>query len=133
MDEPNVYPFKVSLFYFFTAIAFILQIFWYSAETTKIFCGGLASRFIFVAAVHLIMNDSETYHRGASVWVMGLTGFMMGTGVLMLAMDYSNTKSVLNPLIIGFVGGFLGATLESRRAKWRKQEENLRLVLIVFA
>ena len=120
VDSPGVSPSKVSLFYFFTAVAFIFQIFWYIAETTKIFCGALASHFIFVAAVHLITNDSEKYQQEASVWVNVLTVSIMGTGVLTLAMDYSNTKSVFNPLIAGFVLGSLGAMLDARLTKWRK-------------
>ena len=125
MDESSAPPFKASLFYFFTAITFILAIFFYTSETIRIFCAGFSSYLIFVAAVHLITNDTEKYQREVSVWVMGLMALMMGTGVLMLAMDYSNTKSVLNPLIIGFVGGSLGAVLDARRTKWRKEEENL--------
>ena len=125
VDSPDVSPFKASLFYFFTAIAFIGQIFWYTTETTKIFCAVFANHFIFVAAVHLITNDSEKYHQEASIWVTGLTFLMMGTGVLMLAIDYSNTKSLLNPLIVGFVTGFLGSMLEARRTKGRKEIENL--------
>ena len=125
MAEANVPPFKASLFYFFVAMAFILAMFWYTSKTTRIFCGGFASYLIFVAAVHLITNDSEEYQQEASVWVTGLMAFMVGTGVLMLAIDYSNTKSVLNPFIVGFVSGSLGAVLESRRSKWRKQGENL--------
>ena len=74
--------------------------------------------------MHLITNDSETYHREASVWMIGLTGLVFGTGVLMLALDYSNTKSLLNPVTIGFVSGFLGSVLDPRRAR-RKKEENL--------
>lgn len=122
MNKVNVSPFKASLFYFFTAITFIFQIFWYPAETAKVFCGGFASCFIFVAAVHLLTNNSETYQQEASEWINGMLVLIMGTGVLTLAMDYSNTKSVLNLFIIGFVSGSLGAVLESRRAKWRKQE-----------
>lgn len=125
MDESSVPPFKASLFYLFTAILFILAMFWYPAEPIRIFCGGLASYFIFVAVVHLIISDSEVYQREASGWVNGMLVLIMGTGVLTLAMDYSNTKSVLNLFIVGFVSGSLGAALESRRAKWRKQEENL--------
>ena len=124
-NSPGVSPFKASLFYLFTAVAFVFQMFWDTAETTKIFCGGFASHFIFVAAVHLVTNDSETYHREASIWVFGLTCLMMGTGVLMLAMDYSNTKSLLNPLIIGFVGGFLGSMLDARRTEKRKETDKL--------
>ena len=120
VDSPRVSPSKASFFYFFTAVAFIFQIFWYTAETTKIFCGAFASHFIFVGAVHLITSDSEKYQQEVSVWVNVLTGLMMGTGVLTLWMDYSNTKSVLNPLIVGFVLGSLGAMLDARLIKWRK-------------
>ena len=125
VDSPEVSPFKAGLFYFLTAIAFIGQIFWYTAETIKIFCGALASYFIFVATVHLITNDSDKYQKEASIWVTGLMFLIMGTGVLMLAMDYSNTKPLLNPLIVGFVTGFLGAMLEARRTKRREKTENL--------
>ena len=125
MAESSVPPFKASLFYFFTAIAFVLGMFVYTSEPIRIFYAGFSSYLIFVAAVPLITNDPEKYQREVSVWVMGLMTLMMGTGVLMLAMDYSNTKSVLNPLIIGLVGGSLGAVLESRRAEWRKEVENL--------
>ena len=89
-------------------------------ENQKIFCGALASQSIFIAAVHLITNDSEKYLQKASVWVNVLTGLIIGTGVLMLAMDYSNTKSVFNPLIAGFVLGSLGAMLDARLTKRRK-------------
>lgn len=123
VDSPNATPFKASLFYFFTAIIFIVKMFGDTAETTKIFCGGLASHFIFVAALHLVTNDSETYHREASVWVFGLTGLVMGTGALMLAMDYSNTQALLNPLIIGFVSGSLGSLLNARRTETRKETD----------
>ena len=117
----HISPFKASLFYFLTGIVFILGMFLDTAETPRIFCGAFGSHFIFVAAVHLITNDSETYQREASVLVMGLTALIMGTGVLMLAMDYSNTKSVLNPLIIGFVSGFLGVVLDPRRNPGQKE------------
>lgn len=125
VDTSDISPFKASLFYFFVGIAFVFQMLWYTAETTKIFCGGLASHFIFVAAVHLITNDSEKYQQEASVWVTRLTVLIIGTGVLMLAMDYSNTKSLLNLLIIGFVGGFLGSLLDARLTERRKEKGNL--------
>lgn len=121
IDRSDISPFKASFFYLFVAVTFILQMFWYTAETTKIFCGVLASHFIFIAAVHLITNDSEKYQREVSIWVTGLTVLMMGTGVLMLAMDYSNTKSLLNLLIIGFVGGFLGSMLDARLKRGKKE------------
>lgn len=121
VESPDVSSFKASLFYFFTAVAFILQILWDTAETTKIFCGGFASHFIFVAVVNLITNDSEKYHKEVSVRVNGLSCLMAATGVLTLAMDDSNTKSVLNPLIAGVLGS-LGAMLDARRTKGRKVE-----------
>ena len=121
IDRSDIAPFKAVFFYFFVAVTFIFQMFWYTAETTKIFCGVLASHFIFIAAVHLITNDSEKYQREGSKWVTGLTVLVMGTGALMLAMDYSNTKSLLNLLIIGFVGGFLGSMLDARLKRGKKE------------
>ena len=120
VDSPRVSPSKASLFYFFTAAVFIFLVSWYTAKTAKIFCGALASQSIFIGTVHLITNDSEKYQQKASVWVNVPTGLMIGTGVLMLAMDYSNTRSVFNPLIAGFVLGSLGTMLDVRLTKWRK-------------
>ena len=122
VDRTDTSPVKASLFYLFTAIAFVLGMFLYTSETTKIFCAGLASYFIFVAAVRLMISDSEVYQREASGWIDWMLFLIMGTGVLTLAMDYSNTKSVLNLLIVGFIGGSFGAALDARRAKWRRPE-----------
>lgn len=97
VDRSDVSPFKASLFYFSVAIGFIFQMSWYAAETTKIFCGGFASHCVFIAVVHLVTNDSEKYQRKASGWVDGMLGLIAVTDVLMLVLDYSNTKPILNP------------------------------------
>ena len=102
VDRADICPFKASLFYFSVAIGFIFLMFWYTAETIKIFCGGFVSFLIFVSVVHLLTNDSEKYQQEVSIWVNWMFGLMVGTGVLTLAIDYSNTKPMLNPMLIGF-------------------------------
>lgn len=124
VDHPSVSPFKASLFYFAVAIIFIFVMLWYASETIKIFSVLFASYQIFVAIVHLITNDSEKYQREASVWVDGMLGLIAITGMLMLAMDYSNTKLILNPILIGFTSGWVPGLFRRWSRKGHK-EENL--------
>ena len=124
VNRPSISPFKASLFYFAVAVGFIFVTLWYASETIKVFSVLFAGYHIFVAAVHLITNDSEKYQREASVWVDGMLGLIAITGVLMLAMDYSNTKLMLNPILIGFAGGWVPGLFRRWSRKGHK-EENL--------
>ena len=124
VNRAEIPPFKASLFYFAVALAFIFVMLWHPSETIKIFSALFISYFIFVAAVHLITNDSEKYQREASVWVDGMLGLIAITGVLTLAMDYSNTKPLLNPMILGFAGGMIPEYFRRWSGK-RHREENL--------
>ena len=122
VDRADIPPFKASLFYFSVAIGFIFLMFWYTAETIKIFCGGFASFLFFVFAVHLLTNDSEKYQQEASIWINWMFGLMIGTGVLMLAMDYSNAKPALNPMLIGFAGGMIPELYRLWDSKERRED-----------
>ena len=122
VNRANTAPFKASLFYFSVAIGFIFVMFWYTAETIKIFCGGFVSYLIFVSVVHLITDDSEKYQREAAGWVDGMLGLVAVTGVLTLALDYSNTKSLLNPMLIGFAGGIIPELYRLWDSKGRRKK-----------
>lgn len=122
VNKADISPFKASLFYFAVAMAFIFVMLWYTSETIKIFSALFASYQIFVGAVHLITNDSEKYQREASVWVEGMLGLMAITGVLMLAIDYSNTKPLLNPMLIGFAGGWVPGLFKRWSGKGNRKE-----------
>ena len=61
VNRADISPFKASLFYFAVAMGFIFVMLWHPSETIKIFSALFASYQIFVAAVHLITNDSEKY------------------------------------------------------------------------
>ena len=121
VNRTDISPFKASFFYFAVAIAFIFLMLWYPSGTIKIFSALFASYQIFVAAVHLITNDSQKYQREASVWVDGMLGLIAVTGVLTLAMDYSNTKPMLNPMILGFAGGWVPGLFKRWGSKERKK------------
>ena len=113
----NVTPFKASFFYLVVAIAFIFVMLWYTSKTIKIFSALFSSYLIFVSAVHLITNDSDNYQREASVWVNGMLGLITITGVLTLAIDYSNTKPLLKPMVLGFAGVGFRDSLDDGVAK----------------
>ena len=125
VNRADIPPFKASLFYFVVAMTFIFVMLGHDSETIKIFSALFISYFIFVAAVHLITNDSEKYQREASVWIDGMLGLMAITGVLTLAIDYSNTKPLLNPMILGFAGGMIPGFFRRWSGKGRTEEENL--------
>ena len=121
VNRADIPPFKVSVFYFAVAITFIFVMLWYDSETIKIFSALFASYQIFVAIVHLITNDSEKYQREASIWVDGMLGLIAITGVLTLAMDYSNTKPMLNPMLLGFAGGWVPELFRRWSGKERRE------------
>lgn len=115
-------PFKASVYCFILAIAFTLAMLRASlSEVEMIFFGAAACHFTLIGAVHLITNDCEKYEKDAKIWINSMTLLMMGTGVLLLLMDYPNTKSVLHPLALGFTGGFFGVMFDPRRKKEAKE------------
>ena len=70
----------------------------------------------------LITNDSEKYQGEASVWVDGMLGLIAVTGVLTLAIDYSNTKPMLTPMLLGFAGGMIPVLFRRWSGKGRRKE-----------
>ena len=80
--------------------------------------------FNFRSVVHLITDDSEKYQREAAGWVDGMLGLVAVTGVLTLVLDYSNTKTLLNPMLIGFAGGMIPGLYRLWDSKERR-EDNL--------
>lgn len=117
-------PFRVSVYNFVLVILFIFMGLASAVDIVTILCWALACHFILVGSIHLITNDSEKYKQDARVWINSMTLLIGITGVLMLAIDYPNTKSVLHPLAIGFTAGFIGTLLNSRKDT-RRKEENL--------
>ena len=98
----KVSPFKVSLVYFLLGISMFLLMFVSSVETSKIVHSGFGCHAILIAMMYLITNDHEEYHKGAGVWIAWLTRCIVLTGLLTLAMDYSNTKTTFNSFFIGY-------------------------------
>ena len=128
--QPTIPPFRASVYSFILAIVFILVFILVMLRSPPVgiemaLCGVFACHFTLIGAVHLITNDCEKYERDAKIWINTVTLLMAITGFLTLVMDYPNTKSVLHPLVLGFVGGFLGSVLDARRTKGRKGAENL--------
>lgn len=117
-------PFTVSVYNFVLVILFISVGLVSTVEIVIVLFWALACHFTLVGSIHLMTNDAEKYKKDAKVWINSMTLLIGITGILALAMDYSNTKSVLHPLAIGFTGGFIGTMLNSRRGT-RRKEENL--------
>ena len=118
-------PFKVSFCNFILVILFIFGAFVSTVEMEKVVCSALACHFTLAGSIHLITNDAEKYKQGAKVWINSMTLLIAITGILLLWLDYPNTKSTLHSLAIGFTGGFVGEMFLSRASWWRKEAENL--------
>ena len=118
-------PFKVSVYNFILVILFILLAFGHTVETEKVVWSALACHFTMAGLIHLITNDAEKYKQGAKVWINSMTLLIVITGILLLWLDYPNTKSTLHSLAIGFTSSFVGEMFLSRASWWRKEAENL--------
>ena len=108
VNRPQAYPFKISIYNFVYAVGGILSIFLFAAETSKIVLAAFACYFAFAGAVHLITNDYEKYKKDAETFLDSMMYLIIGTGALLLVMDYPNTKQMLHLLIFGFAAAFIG-------------------------
>ena len=104
----NKSPFRVGIYNFILAIAFAFLML-SPVGTVKVIGGAFACQFILAGVVHLIVNDRRAYKKNAKIWVNSMSLLMGTTSILMLVMDYPNTKSMLHGFIIGCVAGTLGA------------------------
>ena len=115
-------PFKVSVFNFILAILFAFMMLAPTMGIERVIGGAFTCQFTLAGVVHLMINDRHEYKKDAKIWINSMM-FLMGiTSILMLVMDYPNTKSTLYSLLVGFVTGFLGVLLDPRRGKVRKEE-----------
>ena len=120
--ESKSSPFKASVYSFIIAIVFTLATLRPSlSEVEMIFFGAFACHFTLIGAVHLITNDCEKYEKDTKIWINSMTLLIVVTGVLLLLMDYPNTKSILHSLALGFTAGFFGVMLDPRRKKEVKE------------
>ena len=108
VNRPKAYPFKVSIYNFVYAIGGILSIFLFAAETSKFVLAAFACYFAFTGTVHLITNDYEKDKKDAETFLDSMLYLIVGTGALLLVMDYPNTKQMLHLLIFGFAAAFIG-------------------------
>ena len=104
----NKSPFKVGIYNFILVIAFAFLML-SPVGTVKVIGGAFACQFTLAGAVHLIVNDRSAYKENAKIWVNSMSLLMGTTSILMLVMDYPNTKSMLHGFIIGCLAGALGA------------------------
>ena len=122
VNRPQAYPFKVSIYNFVYAVGGILLIFFSTAETVKFVAAAFACYFAFTGAVHLITNDYETYKKDAETFLDSMLYLIVGTGALILVMDYPNTKQMLPPFIIGFAAAFIGGWFVQLKASVLRRE-----------
>lgn len=118
-------PFVVSVYNFVLVILFVFMGLGFNVEIVVVVCWALSCHFTLVGSIHLITNDAEKYKKDAKIWINSMTLLIGTTGILALAMDYPNTKSVLHSLAIGFTAGFVGTALNVKRNKKCSEVENL--------
>ena len=119
----RVRPFTISVFYFFFAIGCILVAFSSNVATTKVVFGAFACNWFLVSAMYRLENDHEKFQQGAGVWVKDLTILMGVTGFLTMAMDYSNTKVVLNTMLLVFAASIVPVFFRMWKGKGRREAD----------
>ena len=94
-------------------------------ETVKVVYTAFACVFILISAVYLMTKGNEKSAEDAEVWTTALAVLMWVTGVLTLGMDYPNTRSGLDPLIIGMAASLFSYVFRKRGNRNGRKEENL--------
>ena len=120
----SVRPFTVSLFYFFFGMGCLIVVFASDVAATKLCFSAFACNSILVSVMYRLENDHEKYRHGPGEWITDLTILMGVTGYLTMAMDYANTKKLLNIMLLGFAAGIVQQIFRRWKGKSRK-EENL--------
>ena len=116
----KVSPFAVSLFYFLFAMECLAVVLISDVATTKLCFSAFGSFSVLISILYRLDNNHEKYQQGAGVWIADL-GILMGvTGYLMMAMDYANTKRLLNVTLLGAAGGIVTKYLKRWRGKERE-------------
>ena len=116
VSRPEAYPFKTGIYNFIFTIGCILIIFLPIAETSKFVSGAFACHFAFMGTVPLITNDYKKYKRDAESLINSMTFLIALTGILILIMNYPNTKQMLHSFIIGFAAAFVRGWFVQRKA-----------------
>lgn len=122
VNRPKSYPFKISIYNFVFAVGCILLIFFSTAKTAKFVSAAFACYFAFTGAVHLITNDYEKYKKDAETFLDSMLYLIVGTGALILVIDYPNTKQMLHPFIIGFAIAIVSGWFTQLRAAVLRRE-----------
>ena len=120
----KVRPFTVSIFYFFFAVGCLIVVFTSDVAATKLCFSAFACNSILVSVMYRLENDHEKYQQGAGMWITDVTILMAVTAYLTMAMDYANTKKLLNIMLLGSAASIVPHIFRRWRGKGRK-EENL--------
>lgn len=115
VNAGKISPFKVSLVWFLVSITLFLLMLRATVEISKICYIGFACHAMLISIMYLITNDHEDYCKNAGIWIGWMTGLLMITGFLTLAMDYPKTKDVLNPMLIGCAAATVPDMLKRKR------------------
>ena len=92
------------------------------AETSKFVSAAFACYFVFTGVVHLITNDYEKYKKDAETFLDAMLYLIVGSGALLLVIDYPNTKQMLHPFIIGFAIAIVGGWFTELKAAVLRRE-----------
>lgn len=93
-----------------------------TAETAKFVSAAFACYFAFTGAVHLMTNDYEKYKKDAETFLDSMMYLIVGTGALILVIDYPNTKQMLHSFIIGFAVAIVGGLFTQLKVSVLRRE-----------
>ena len=71
---------------------------------------------LLMSVVYKITNDHKKYCEETD-WIRWMTRLISLTGVIMLIMDYENTKTLANAFIIGYAAATLHDLANQRKNK----------------
>lgn len=107
----------VVLLWFLMGITLLMLCLRSTVYATKIFCVGWGCHALLISAIYKITNDHQKFHDDPAVWIGWMTRLIIGTGFLILIMDYSKTKSMFNSVFIGYFAAVLHTWIQRRKDK----------------
>ncbi len=122
-EAGKITPLHVSSCLFLLGLCVLVVSIKSTVEATKLVLGVWGCHALFVATVYIMIGNHKQYYEDTAIWISGMTSLVLLTGCLVLIMDYSNTKTLANSFIFGFVAATLYRFSKDKNKEEKSREQ----------